>query len=58
MIDFTPEACLALIRRGTFQSRRFPEPNPIVPAPRVALLLSLFSRFGRDEIVSKIEAMT
>jgi hypothetical protein len=57
VIDFTPEACLALIRRGTFNSRRFPEPNPIVPASRVALLLALFSRFGRDEIVREIEAM-
>jgi hypothetical protein len=57
VIDFTPEACLDLIRRGTFKSKRFPEPNPIVPASRVALLLSLFSRFGRDEIVSRIEAL-
>jgi hypothetical protein len=53
--DFAPDACLPLVRSGSFQTARFHQANPIVPASRVALLLSLFARFGADAIRRRIE---
>jgi len=54
-IDFTPEKCLPLIQYGRYESNSSNLSAPIVPASRVALLMSLMSRFGYDEIVKRIK---
>jgi len=54
-VDFTPDVCLPLIRRGTF-AWNDGKAEPLVPLATVALLLSLFSRFGADEIRERIAA--
>ena len=51
-VDFTPEKCLPLIQHGIYYSNLS---APIVPASRVALLMSLMSRYGYDEIVNQIK---
>ena len=56
-VDFTPDACLPLFRRGLLAARRTLPPSPLVSASRMALLLSLFSQFGYDEIIGRMIAM-
>jgi hypothetical protein len=56
-VDFTPDSCLPFLRRGAFAGKHSLKPIPLVPASRVALLVSLFSWFGYDEIVGRIAAM-
>jgi hypothetical protein len=54
-IDFIPEKCLPLIKYGKYVSKSSKLSAPIVPASRVALLMSLMSYYGYDEIVSQIK---
>lgn len=51
-VDFTIEKCLPLIQNGMYYSSLS---APIVPASRVALLMSLMSRYGYDEVVNQIK---
>jgi TIR domain len=57
VVDFTPDACLPFLRSGAFAPRYSLPPSPLVPASRMALLLSLFSKFGYDEVIGRIVAM-
>ncbi|MBI5932387.1 MAG: toll/interleukin-1 receptor domain-containing protein [Chloroflexi bacterium] len=54
-ISFTPQACLPLIRHGWYESDTKIYSAPLVPASRAALLMSLMSGYGYDDIVNRIK---
>lgn len=53
-IDFNAKSCLPLVRRGRYEAKSKSLSAPIVPLSRVALLMSLMSRFKYDNIIEKI----
>jgi hypothetical protein len=54
-IDFDIVPCLALIRAGEFSAKPR-SPEPLAPLASVGLLLSLFSRYGFEEVLAEIAA--
>ena len=53
-IDFNAKACLPLVKLGRYEAKSKNLSAPIVPLSRVALLMSLMSRFKYDNIIEKI----
>jgi transcriptional regulator with XRE-family HTH domain len=53
-LEFSTEACLPLVKYGRHEGTLSGQSGALVPASRVALLMSLINRFGYDEIVGRI----
>lgn len=53
-VDFNARTCLPIIKQGRYEAKSKSLSAPVVPASRVALLMSLMSKFGYDYIVEKI----
>jgi hypothetical protein len=53
-IDFNAQTCLPIVRLGRYEAKYKGLSAPMVPASRVALLMSLMSKFGYDYIVERI----
>lgn len=53
-VNFTAQACLPIIELGMYESTTPGLSAPIVPVSRVALLMSLISRFKYDYVINKI----
>jgi hypothetical protein len=53
-LEFTVERCLPLVQSGTYAPRALSRRAPLVPSSRVALLMSLMSCYGYDEVAGRI----
>jgi DNA-binding winged helix-turn-helix (wHTH) protein len=53
-IDFNPDSCLQVLRKGHHASDRYPVHSPLVPVSALGLVFALIHRFGFDEVTHRI----